>query len=297
MHKYLRAVGFAQLKTQKQLQSLLDEVFDKPDYIEVSDVLDASFVTFERDYGPNMGVGIFGEYDEEDRFQIAYYYPYFKGSEESVMSDCKISRRADHCAFSVMCEDLRVGFPLIFYLQNAYDFLEHVMDENVDGKPYSICLSALSTDGAVLLPLYRTAKERERSLIAAQKRRNLVASALDGDVEAIEDLSIMETNQYAQIHQRLKVEDLYSILDTSFMPTAMECDMYAVLGDIMACEKVVNSATQEGVWQMLIRGNDDLMFHVTINERDLYGEPQVGRRFKGDIWLQGKVDFKSEARD
>lgn len=294
MHKYLRAVGFAQLKTQKQIQALLDEVFDSPDWIEVSDVLDSSFVTFEKDYAPNMGVGIFGEYDEEDRFQIAYYYPYFKGTEQSVMSDCKISRRSDHCAFSVMCEDLRVGFPLIFYLQNSYDFLEHVLDDNIDGKKFPVCLSALSTDGAILLPLYRTAKERERSLISAKKRMNLVESALDGDVEAIEDLSILETNQYAQIHERLKVEDLYSILDTSFMPTAMECDMYAVLGDIMECEKVENVSTKESVWQMLIRGNDDLMYHVTINERDLYGEPAVGRRFKGDIWLQGRVNFTSE---
>lgn len=292
MHKYLRAVGFAQYKTQKEIQSLLDEVFNSPDWIEVSDVLDTSFVTFEKDYAPNMGVGIFGEYDDQDQFQISYYYPYFKGSETSVMSDCKVSRRADHCAFSVMCEDLRVGFPLIFYLQNAYDFLEHVLDDDVDGRKYSICLSGLSTDGAVLLPLYRTAKERERSLITARKRLNLVESALDGDVEAIEDLSIMETNQYARIHERLKEEDLYTILDTSFMPTAMECDMYAVLGDIMECEKVENCATRESVWHMLIRGNDDLMYHITINDRDLYGEPAVGRRFKGDVWLQGRVDFQ-----
>ena len=31
-----------------------------------------------------------------------------------------------------------------------------------------------------------------------------------------------------------------------------------------------------------------------INEKDLYGEPQVGRRFKGSIWLQGYINFPEE---
>lgn len=36
---------------------------------------------------------------------------------------------------------------------------------------------------------------------------------------------------------------------------------------------------------------NDLIFDVCINEEDLMGEPKVGRRFKGNIWLQGKIAF------
>jgi hypothetical protein len=28
-----------------------------------------------------------------------------------------------------------------------------------------------------------------------------------------------------------------------------------------------------------------------MNKKDLLGEPAVGRRFKGNIWLQGMIDF------
>jgi hypothetical protein len=30
-------------------------------------------------------------------------------------------------------------------------------------------------------------------------------------------------------------------------------------------------------------------FDLTINEKDLLGEPEVGRRFKGNVWMQGTV--------
>ena len=34
---------------------------------------------------------------------------------------------------------------------------------------------------------------------------------------------------------------------------------------------------------------NDIVFCVTINKDDLLGEPIVGRRFKGSIWMQGTV--------
>ena len=36
---------------------------------------------------------------------------------------------------------------------------------------------------------------------------------------------------------------------------------------------------------------NDLLMDVCINKEDLYGEPEVGRRFKGVIWLQGMIHF------
>ena len=36
---------------------------------------------------------------------------------------------------------------------------------------------------------------------------------------------------------------------------------------------------------------NELCFELCINEKDIYGEPEVGRRFKGYIWLQGYINF------
>jgi hypothetical protein len=33
----------------------------------------------------------------------------------------------------------------------------------------------------------------------------------------------------------------------------------------------------------------DIVIDVCINDKDLKGDIKVNRRFKGDIWLQGKI--------
>lgn len=48
--------------------------------------------------------------------------------------------------------------------------------------------------------------------------------------------------------------------------------------------------TNEEVYELRISCND-LEIDVCINTNDLMGEPEVGRRFKGVIWLQGSIHF------
>ena len=51
-----------------------------------------------------------------------------------------------------------------------------------------------------------------------------------------------------------------------------------------------NILTGEDICQLTIESND-MQFDVCINKSDLLGEPAVGRRFKGLIWLQGQMHF------
>ena len=36
---------------------------------------------------------------------------------------------------------------------------------------------------------------------------------------------------------------------------------------------------------------NELNFDICINKDDLYGEPEIGRRFKGVLWMQGFINF------
>ena len=80
------------------------------------------------------------------------------------------------------------------------------------------------------------------------------------------------------------------MVDTYFMPYGVECDQYSILGEILDCNKVTNRLTSEKIYQMTVSCND-LIFNLCINEKDLYGEPEIGRRFKGSIWMQGYINF------
>ena len=86
---------------------------------------------------------------------------------------------------------------------------------------------------------------------------------------------------------------MFSLVDTYFMPYGVECDQYSILAEIVDCNLVKNKMTGEEIYQMTLNCND-LIFEMCINQEDLYGEPAVGRRFKGMIWMQGYINFPNE---
>ena len=51
--------------------------------------------------------------------------------------------------------------------------------------------------------------------------------------------------------------------------------------------------TKEKIYVMTIEANG-IILDVCINQQDLVGEPAVGRRFRGIIWLQGLVHFEED---
>ena len=95
---------------------------------------------------------------------------------------------------------------------------------------------------------------------------------------------------YTMLSHRVQNEDIYTIVDSYFMPYGMECDLYNIMGDITSCEEVRNHATGEKMYELGVLCND-VPLDVCINEKDLTGEPEVGRRLKAIIWLQGRLNF------
>ena len=95
---------------------------------------------------------------------------------------------------------------------------------------------------------------------------------------------------YSAISKRIHKEDVFTLVDTYFMPYGVECDQYSVLGEIIDYNFVKNTLTDEEICVMILSCND-LQFDICINKADLYGEPAVGRRFKGTIWMQGYINF------
>ena len=125
---------------------------------------------------------------------------------------------------------------------------------------------------------------------AARKRGSLLEAARRGDEQAIETLTVEDIDLYSMVTKRIIKEDMYSIIETCFMPSGIECDQYSIIGEIKEVEKIRNIYTKEEIYRMKIESHD-LEFMVCINSRDLLGEPQPGRRFKGQIWMQGTLNL------
>lgn len=294
MHKYLRAIGFSKIKDRKELQKILtDIVVNGTDRAYTSNGDKTLLAVFGRDFAERMGIAVCGEFDEDDRFTFDYYFPYFKGNMISSEEDVSIERHAAQESYAGVCDDVKIGVSLIFYLQNMITYVKAQNAGMLPIRGTTLTLSALSTQGTIMMPLMKTEKDLIKNRNTSINRNQLINAARKGDEEAIESLTLEDMDTYTTISRRIQKEDVFSLVDTYFMPYGVECDQYSILAEIVDCNLVRNKMTGEEIYQMTLNCND-LIFEMCINKEDLYGEPAVGRRFKGTIWMQGYINFPNE---
>ncbi len=289
VHKYLPAIGFSKLN-KDTFDELVKEIILRPDYQESAiDFEGNQFVELRYMVTDNVGLVLRGIYNEDDEFILDYYYPTFFGNTVSLNNDVDVIKQTDRDNYYVMCDEIRLGVNLIFQLQNMGEFLRKNIMAGKSGNK-NISLAALSTEGKIILPVYDNEKSRIKEKMNNKKRIDLVEQAREGNEEALESLTMDEIDLYQRISRRVTREDILSVVTTFFMPYGIENDKYEVLGEIVDVKEAVNHLTMEELYLLVIESND-VTFEVCINKDSLLGEPAVGRRFKGTIWLQGTVDF------
>lgn len=289
MHSFLKSVGFRTIKSREDVEQLVRLISEQGAERYMATLGGkVMFAEILLEVAENIGVALRGEYDENGNFHMEHYFPYIKGQNVSSNETVFISKRVDTDAFTGMCDDYRVGVSLIFYLQNVTDYISEGYPE--ERKEHPITLAALASEGKVLLPTASMRDVPVKEAVDSSGRTKLLEAARKGDKEAIETLTIDDIDLYAQINERLKTEDIYSIVETTFIPYGSESDNYTILAIIESVSECVNRITGEELYCMDLRCNN-LCFPICISKRDLYGEPKPGRRFRGNIWMQGRVDF------
>ncbi|MCM1049309.1 MAG: DUF3881 family protein [Clostridiales bacterium] len=291
MHKYMRAIGFSELTDRNAQQKLVTDIILNATHRSYTSNGDETILAeFCEDFAENMGVAVCGEFDAEDKFTYDYYYPYLRGRGISSYEDVSVERHAEKESYAGVCDDIKVGVSLIFYLQNIIPYVKAQYANVLPIRGTTLTLSGLSLKGSIILPIQKDEKELLRNKKASNNRNKLIAAARQGDEEAIESLTLEDMDTYTSISRKILKEDVFSLVDTYFMPYGVECDQYSILGEITDYTMTTNRLTGEKIYLMEISCND-LQFDVCINAMDLYGEPQVGRRFKGVIWMQGYINY------
>lgn len=290
MHSFLRAIGFSKLNNRLEVDKLIHKVIEEATMKHLLSMDDKSTLAeLSLEFADGVGITVRGEYDEENNFHIEHYFPFYKGLNTSTREEVFISKRVDTDAYTGMCDDYRLGVSLIFYLQNNIDYLNAKYVGN-NSRTHSISLAALASEGKILLPVDKNEKAEKISKADMRMRNQLIAEAKKGNQDAIDSLTIDDIDMYAMVSKRIKQEDVYSIVDTSFVPYGSESDNYTVLGIITEVRMVTNQHSKEILYILSLDSNN-LSFEVCINKEDLFGEPCIGRRFRGTIWMQGSVDF------
>ena len=219
MHSYLKAVGFSEISGKKELDSILNNVINEYDEkIVAAGRAGHSFIELIKRYGDDFGIVVCGEYDENNEFQMEYYFPYFFGTGITLQEEVIIEKHAGHESFAGACDDMRIGVTIIFYLQNAGEYLTQRNRGNYVTDVRGVILSGLAKNGKILFPTLKQEGQEEKRRDNTINRGRLIAAAKNGDEEAMESLTIEDMDMYAMISRRVMDEDIYSIVDTYFMP-------------------------------------------------------------------------------
>ena len=291
MHKYMRAIGFSELGDRRKEQQLVTDIIVNASHrAYTSNGEETILAEFCEDFAKDMGIAVCGEFDAEDKFTYDYFYPYLRGTGVSSYEDVSVERHADKESYAGVCDDIKVSVSLIFYLQNIVPYVKAQHMDLLPVRGTTLTLSGLSISGNIILPIDKDEGEKQRIQKASLSRNKLIAAARKGDEEAIESLTLEDMDLYTSISRKILTEDVFTLVDTYFMPYGVECDQYSVLGEILDISLRTNRITGEEIYVMRINCND-LEFDICINKKDLYGEPQIGRRFKGVIWMQGYINY------
>jgi len=295
MHQYLAAIGFKHtLHSERELELLLDNLYHTGDErIAVREDEGRAYLEIVKRFGPHIGIRLYGEMDAHG-FHRTYYFPYFEGTGITSSEELSVEMQADGHGYLAMLDDGRIGVSLIYYLLNQGQYHKAYPLGVMDETHPATTLSALSSGGAILLPidgkdeLKQQAEERDEYY---RRHDALVLAARNGSEEAMESLTLEDMDTYAMLSRRMQYEDVLTIVDTYFMPYGLQSDQYQIMGTILFYANVRNSLTGEKLVQLTVECNG-MTFDVCINREDLLGDPETGRRFKGNIWLQGRIAFQ-----
>ena len=282
LHKFLKSIGFSEYTTTRKIQELVKDVIMNPEsrnYTTLNGNEDTVLVEFCKNFAENI--------------TFYYFYPYLRGTGVSSMEDVSVERHAAKESYAGVCDDIKVGVTLIFYLQNMIPYIKYRNTDKLPVRGTSLTLSALGIQGSIMMPIIKSENQKKKIQQSTLTRNQLIEAARRGDEDAIESLTLEDMDTYTTISRRIQKEDVFSLVDTYFMPYGVECDQYSVLGEITECHIVKNRLTEEEICVMTLNCNE-LSFDVCINVKDLFGEPKVGRRFKGVVWLQGAVNYPEQ---
>lgn len=290
-HSYWNVIGFdGNTKEGAEiLNQLIKSAISEPSR-EHSLYLDNSeYKEYQKEIIKGAGIVVFGYYNEND-FIVENTYPYVD-SDNSCLLDCQnvsIEQMSDKFAYLGMFDSYIMNMVVIFYLKDNSFINSTVSNLNIDISSCSICLSALSSVGIILLPVEKKNISENTKKVHLDRRVSLIERAKKGDEDAIDTLTIDELETQQMLFHRIRNEDVLSIVESYFMPDGLENDKYAILGDILDVRNELNPITKEVIYCLQVVCND-VKITVMINKKNLTGEPKIGRRFRGKIWLLGEI--------
>lgn len=290
---YIAALGFSAYNTKEKAEKLVTDIIAEPNTRYISNYKSEEIrVEYYKEYGKDFGLIVRGALSEEEELTVYSLIPYAFGQEITDTHEIDVVKGEKSDIYNAYCEESRSGTPVSFFLQNVIDYLE--IEDQEDVYIEGTRLVAFSVEGTIILPIDKD----ETDLLLEEEeddfREELIEKARNGDEEAMMILEEEAIESSEILQERLKDEDLLSILEGFFVPIGDSEDIYSLLATIEDVEESVNTLTEEKIYILRVKCMS-LNIEVYINQTDIIGIPTPGMRFKGTCWVHGTIEFEYNA--
>lgn len=286
---YIRALGFSEYDTKDKAEILVAGIIKDPtDKAEWEDDAEHRNVQYYQEFGDGFGLMIRGILNEEDELSVHSLLPYSVGKYPTDIHEVDVVKQSEQEIYHAFCEELGSGTPISFFLQNLLEYKKAEKAKNVYIN--DIRLSAFCVEGTVILPIDKDDTDLLLEEEEERIRQELLDQARKGDEEAMAILDDEAIEASEVLQERLRNEDILSVLEGFFVPVGDNDDIYSFLGNIEEIEEMINDHTGEKIFQLKIQCMN-IAIDVFVNEADLVGYPSKGMRYKGTCWIHGIVDF------
>lgn len=301
MHNYVTAIGFMDVYDTPYMDKIIKDYIEKSVENNVVKYVKkepgkSRFITAELDMpllsdcdgNHRGGIKIRGKYNSvTGSFYYTNCFPYVVSNYSYYAESVSITMKKDSEGYLGIVSGQVSELSPIFFVTNDIELISY-NPEKSDFENVNVYFTGLALEGKIILPANLNNKPEQTD--SDVNRGDLLGRALSGDRDAITELTMVDLDTYIDIGKRIKNEDVYSIVYSSMVPAGLESDMYSVVGNILEIDTLENDITGNYLYMLLIECNA-MVFHVIIDSSTLLGEPEVGRRFVGSVWLQGKISI------
>ncbi len=125
MNIYLQALGFSNMNSEYEKRFIEAGIKGgiEEGFVLSNGILQRGVVVLR--ISKSTGLYIFGRY-ENKQFIYEYYFPFVVGNTIIENDELTIERHLDKESYAVVCDEMKSGVTIIFYLQNVMDYLEYV---------------------------------------------------------------------------------------------------------------------------------------------------------------------------
>lgn len=282
MIRFLSAIGMSQYTQPQKLDRFIRSWTKEGDSCLRTYVRrDAGRMQFEltKKMGPFF-LTVTGQKGEQDL--VGGFFPGVRERRVLPYLDCEVIEERPGVFFLSAVEG-ETGEQIKFMMTTAKPFFSKGVLEAEERGNYS-CYG-LSVEGKVLLGVKRSEEEEKAIREEEQWRREILNKVQQGDENALREVETYAAETAEEIQERLRQEDVYTILDGFFVPRG-NSNFFVVLGDILYVDKLLNPLTEEWSYRLEVK-TMGTRIGIYINPKDLVGVPCKGRRFLGEVFLQG----------